>query len=107
MKIGPDFEITTDRWNWIVTESSDSTKKNGTPHRHQHRTFHPTLEDACEFVLSRRVAGSMDGGPEAVVAAIRAASALICDAVISAQREAYARDAMADSVSDEPTGPVF
>lgn len=81
MKIGPDYEITTDPYNWIVTEWVAGTDKDGNPKRQAKRSYHASLHQACERVLGRIAGSAAAGTAEEVIAALTRAQAAICDAV--------------------------
>lgn len=81
MKIGPDFEITTDPYNWIVTRWVAGKDKDGNPKRQPHRTYHGSLLQASTRVLDALAADAAGGTAAEVVAAVQRAQAAICEAL--------------------------
>lgn len=81
MKIGPDFEITRDRFQWIVTQWVAGQDKDGNPKRHARESYHATLLQACQRVLEANAGEAATGTAQEVVAALARAQAAICEAV--------------------------
>jgi len=81
MKIGPNFEISADRYNVIVTEWVIGKDKQGNAKRHPRESYHATLEQARKRVLERLGDDALGGSLSEVIAAIARAQAAICEAV--------------------------
>lgn len=81
MKIGPDFEITRDRYNYIVIEWANGTDKDGNPKRQKRESYHGTLLQACNRVQARITDEALAGTVKEVIAAITRAEAAVRDAI--------------------------
>ena len=90
MKLGPNHEITADSHNWILTTWSDGKKKDGTPTRTPKNNYFPTLSAACERYLAHSAAEAVDGGAEAVIAAVDAATRQIKEACAGIAKDCIA-----------------
>lgn len=86
VKIGPDFEISTDPHNWIVTRWVAGQDKDGNPKRHPKQTYHASLKQACLSVLDDLAADAAAGTAQEVIAAIARAETAICDATKGAKK---------------------
>lgn len=77
MKIGEQFEITADRYNWVLTERTPGTNKDGEPTTRERQTYHGSLDQACQAALNRKAVEASDGTAEDVIKAVQAASEAI------------------------------
>ena len=85
MKIGPDFEITRDKYQWIVTHWEPGKDRDGNPKRQPRQSYHATLLQACQRVLDALSGEAASGTAQEVIAAVRRAETAICDALKGAQ----------------------
>ena len=50
IKIDDTWSISSDRYNFIVVETYTGKKKDGTPKKQTHKTFHPNLEQCLNYI---------------------------------------------------------
>lgn len=78
MKIGDDYEITSDKYNFILRQCyMGRDKRTRLPKQQYRETYYATLNQACGVVLAREVSKSMEGSCRDVIAAITNAQELI------------------------------
>ena len=51
MKLNDQFELTRDKWNWILTELVRTKKKNGTHGWSKKYTYHANLDQVAKHIL--------------------------------------------------------
>ncbi len=62
MKIGNDYEITTDKYQWILTHYTDGTSREGLPIRAGRDTYFPTLGRALSSVQDEELRKAVFNG---------------------------------------------
>ena len=53
MKVGDKYEITSDKYQWILTEYVDGKDKDGYPKIQPRDSYHGTIQQCCETIIQR------------------------------------------------------
>ena len=78
MRIGDEYEITADKYNFILRHLEQGAKK-------PRDTYYPTFEGACNAILAREQRQSMQGDALDVIRALSDAQRLVCASIAAAE----------------------
>ena len=78
MKIGDQYEITADKYNFILRHREQGAQK-------PRDTYYPTFEAACNAILAREQRQSMRGDALDVIRTLSDAQRLVCAAIAAAE----------------------
>lgn len=84
MKIGR-FEITSDKYQWILSEEYVGVDKDGNPKFHTRETYHGTLEQVCNTIVQREA--KFAGDLAEVIEIISRTAAIIAEACNGIKKE--------------------
>ena len=80
MKIGDEYEITADKYNFILRQWIQGEQ---VPRKRE--TYYRTFEAACNEILAREQRKSMDGSALDVIRALSDAQRLVCASIAAAE----------------------
>ena len=89
MKVGR-FEITADRYQFILNEACPCFDKDGNDSTRARLTYHATLEQACQAIIQREASEALQGDIYAVMDAIDNAKLEILQATYGIRKEQVA-----------------
>ena len=84
MKIGR-FEITSDKFNWILIEHYDGRDKQGNDKQQSRETYHGTLQQCCQEMIQREAKHADD--LESLLATIQQSTNIIAHACEGIKKE--------------------
>lgn len=60
MKLSERYELTKDKYQWILTEWTDGEDKDGNPKRKSNNSYHSTLQQVASYVVDNDVVEFLD-----------------------------------------------